>query len=821
MDLHAVQDNGNIVFVKIVDNLDYNNLQLKEEENTKIQLQLACTNLKICNIFFCVLNDNLNINNYQKDETIDTNLFVQYTNNSTENNFKNKNKIYFSDNYIVKDYFITNIHRDDTFIRNIINKINDNRQINNNYKKRKLDNNYQINNNYKKIKLDDIDNDNIETDTELSNELDNDLDNDNIETDTELFTELDNDLDNNLDNDLDNELNNKLDNKSINTIIDRDWLQWVSASKVRNYLMKDPLLDWLNLRKNNLDKNIDLHIKNNIVYDGFTSYIMNKGIEFEDVVMVAINKKFKKCVKKIGESTDARKISKFRETIDAMKQGIPIIYQGILHNESNQTYGAPDLIVRSDYINKLVKDKVLTDIEEKIPAPGLGLNNYHYRIIDIKCCTLHLTADGIHILNSGSIYAYKGQLYIYNMALGEILGYMPNSTYIMGKRWNYTSCKQKYEGDNCFDKLGTINYEDFDSQYKEVTLEAIEWIKKLRKEGHNWSLFDENNNNRPTIDELYPNMSNYYDSPWRGVKEQVAEELKEITSLWQCGVNNRENAHSQNIYRWDDHRCNAKILGINGYKKAPILDELIKINRSDEIKITKKITNNDGNWQNESKLEFFVDFETISDICTDFNICSDNKVNCTGSNIIFMIGVGYKLDGLWNFITFLAKDNTLEEERIMIDRFYKYITTIKNKILGSDAPFPNLYHWGHAERTLFRSAKYRHHGNKWNNLNWFDMLDVFKKEPIVINGCLNFGLKNVAKAMYKHGFIKTVWRSDNPCSNGTNAMVFAYSEYEKYRLKNDKIKNSNIIREIAEYNEIDCKVIWEIINYLRNNSTFK
>ena len=185
-----------------------------------------------------------------------------------------------------------------------------------------------------------------------------------------------------------------------------------------------------------------------------------------------------------------------------------------------------------------------------------------------------------------------------------------------------------------------------------------------------------------------------------------------------------------------------------------------------------------------------------------------------------MIGVGYELNGKWNFMTFLAKDNTLEEERIMIDRFYKHITNLKNKILGENAPYPNMYHWGHVERTLFRSAKYRHMGNKWNNLAWFDMSDVFKKEPIVINGCLNFGLKGVAKAMYKHGFIKTVWRSDNPCSNGTNAMVFAYCEYEKNRSNKDRIKNSKIMAEIAEYNEIDCKVIWEIIDYLRNNSEF-
>ena len=30
--------------------------------------------------------------------------------------------------------------------------------------------------------------------------------------------------------------------------------------------------------------------------------------------------------------------------------------------------------------------------------------------------------------------------------------------------------------------------------------------------------------------------------------------------------------------------------------------------------------------------------------------------------------------------------------------------------------------------------------------------------------------------------------------------------------------DSDIIANISEYNEIDCKVIWEIINYLRKNN---
>ena len=587
----------------------------------------------------------------------------------------------------------------------------------------------------------------------------------------------------------------------------REWNKWVPASKVRNYLMKDPLLDWLNFQ-NNRGNSI---ICNNIKYDKFTSYIMNKGIEFENVIIKIIKNKFKNYFIQIGEPFNGRDINKYYDTIESMKKGIPIIYQGVLHNEENCTYGVPDLIVRSDYINKLIKMDIIDSNEINIPAPGLNLN-YHYRIIDIKCCSLNLTANGQYLLNSGSISAYKGQLYIYNLALSKIMGYEPDCSYILGKKWNYTCCGNKFSGNNSFDRLGIINYKEFDSQYIDLTNEAIDWINKLNTEGNDWKIYDENNNNRPSVEELYPNMSNTYDSPWHNYKYEISKELNEITLLWQCGVVNRENAHAQNVYSWKDKRCNAKLLGISGKKNAPILDKILEINRGNDL-ITTKIKNNYEDWQTKKKLEFYIDFETINDVCSDFKVNTD-KVISNGFNMIFMIGLGYELNNEWNFITFLAKDNTIEEEKNMLDRFYKFITKTKNDILGENKPFPNMYHWGHVERTLFETAKKRHLNNTWNNLKWFDMLDVFKKEPIVIKGCLNFGLKDVAKAMYKHGFIKTTWKN-SIFSSGTNAMIYAYNEYKKYKNLDENIKYSHIMQNIAEYNHIDCKVIYEIINFLR------
>ena len=81
----------------------------------------------------------------------------------------------------------------------------------------------------------------------------------------------------------------------------------------------------------------------------------------------------------------------------------------------------PDLLVRSDYINEFMGYQVIDDDEAKIPSPNLEIK-YHYKVIDIKHSTIYLKSDNKYILNTGSIPMYKGQLYIYTMALNNTLG---------------------------------------------------------------------------------------------------------------------------------------------------------------------------------------------------------------------------------------------------------------------------------------------------------------------------------------------------------------------------------------------------------------
>lgn len=597
--------------------------------------------------------------------------------------------------------------------------------------------------------------------------------------------------------------NEQFDNATIdNATIDN--ATWVSASRVRNYLLKDPIIDWLQESASKRTKITNNSFRTNGFEAGsFTTFIQNKGTEFEEAIITILKKKFKKDIVTIANSyTDSWSTLKYNETIEAMNKGIPLIYQGVLHNHDNDTYGMPDLIVRSDYLNKLVEENAISFEDSSIK----GLHpKYHYRIVDIKMHSLNLTADGKHILNSGSIPAFKGQLHIYNEALAKIQNYLPPCAYILGKSWSYTSCKTKYENNDCFNKLGVIDYVNFDNKYTRLTSSAIDWIKNVRTNGHKWTTLE------PSVPELYPNMSNMMDGQWHNVKQDIAESIGEITQIWNCGVENREIAHDKGIYSWKDKRCNAKNMGFRGKINGPIVDAILKINKGKK-KITMNIKNNNDNWQTKDKLELFVDFETISSICTDFK-CSKDNVKNDGFNMIFMIGLGYEQNGKWKFVSFIANTNTINEEKKILMQFYKYVTKLKNEF--NMLEYPKMFHWGHAEKTLFNSVIRRHGEKDWEKLRWSDMLKVFMDEPIVVKGSLKFGLKNIAKAMFNHRFIKTTWNNNNKCANGQNAMIYAYNEYKK--CKGTGIKKNDIILDIAEYNEIDCKVIYEIIGYLRNN----
>lgn len=582
---------------------------------------------------------------------------------------------------------------------------------------------------------------------------------------------------------------------SVGLDIKRYKKELVSATHLYNYMRKDTLVDWLKLTSRRGTRSTPAYTK----AGGFTEFIMNKGVEFEDKLIKYINDD------RISVVTVSKYINdnSLRKTKELMKQGIPVLHSVPVRNPVNGTQGIIDLLVRSDYIHRLIDENPLTETEQCISSPKLG-HSYHYVVIDIKFSTLPLRADSVHLLNSGNYPAYKAQCLIYTKAVGIIQGYTAPYAFVMGRRW---SCTQEGVVDRnytCLNRLGKISYDTVDFRYNYLVDEAIKWVRDVKKNGSKWTI------NPPSRMELYPNMC--VDSGvWNTEKEKIADSIGELTNIWYVGVKHRNEALLKGVKSWRDKRCNAKTMNMSGVR-APTINAIISINQQTEDKIRPKvIQNNLYDWKNSGN-ELFVDFETLSDCFSDFN----NLPEQACADMIFMIGVGFEENGKWVYKNFTCKDQTYTEEYRIMNEFAQFV---------SDRGNPQLFYW-HADSRFWNSAECRqfdiaesegdderkdHISDNWKVHDWADMYKIFQSEPIVINGCFKFGLKAIAKAMRKHKMITASIESD--CSNGMSAMIKALKCYNSSKHP----ERTSDMKDIAKYNEFDVKVLWEILTYLRNN----
>jgi hypothetical protein len=600
----------------------------------------------------------------------------------------------------------------------------------------------------------------------------------------------------------------------------RDWSQWVYATATHNYAKHDPLIDWLNeygrgekrITTGNpmYDSKISDYENDNQNNVSFFQYIRAKGVEFEEQVVEFLYRRFPTQIVTSANPSQARSISKYKETINLMAKGTPIIYQAVLHEEQSKTYGMADLIVRSDFINQIFKRPALS-IDQL--THGCKFNRrWHYVVIDIKNAKLYLASDGVHLINSGSMPAYKSQVWVYNHAVGVIQEYCPPCGFILGNKWEYTKCNETYYDDGWFDRAGTIDYEGRDANYKEIAKCSIEWIRNVRHNGHSWSI------SPPSKEELYPNMKNHMDNPWHSTKKTISDDIGDITLIWNCGIKQRSIAHAKGITSWHDPRCTAEAMGIKGKATAPIVDAFLAVNRGNDHYIPKKIKHKLPRY----KVEIFMDFETVNSLVEPI----ENGIPTTSSDrFLFMSGFGWRVnDGkvaTWTYENFTTNNidyNSNEEKKAFIAMHDRLINILTQHDALNDFI---IYHWSQAERFIYDGvyAKYKRSIDPYlalMTLRWFDLLYLFKLENLVIKGTFGFGLKQVATKLHDMGYIQTRWASDG-VTDGLNAMVKAMECSEDAIKRKISMKDLPLMKQIIEYNEVDCRVLLEILSFLRRH----
>jgi hypothetical protein len=586
---------------------------------------------------------------------------------------------------------------------------------------------------------------------------------------------------------------------------DLEWLDWVAAGETRNWCRNDLLLDWLDeypmvhgfARDDQLpgyDETFDLG-----------RFLMRQGRAFEKAVLADLAERWQ-VVRITHRPDEARLLSAATATQEAMQAGVQIIAAGVLRDPQLRMFGVVDLLVRSDVLGQLSPGAFVGDPLE-LAAIGLS-HGRHYRVVDVKFRTLDLLRTG-GLSTSPSDLDTLAQAWVYNEALGRIQGYTPPASYVAGRAW-----KQGEErGNTCWERLARVPHDTLvrgrGIDLRETVQQAAAWMRRVRTEGAEWRVLPV-----PSVPELWPNMKADQDGPWHDAKAKIGAALADLTLLPRVNMTHRARAHDAGVTRWDDPRVSSELLGISSEKEAAIVDAVLAVNRpGGETVLPERMVAGTQEWRQRADVEAFVDFEFLQDLDDDFAAFPRKG----GQSVIFQIGCGTYQGAEWRFRQFTVDELSLEAEARMIDEWLAHLHTLATEA-GRDVSVARLVHWSPAETSNFEraydNARVRHPDRDWPVLAWFDLLrEVVQAEPLVVRGAFSFSLKPIARSLHALGHIQTHW--GDGLADGAGAMAGAWNAAIEAKRKGVTLGETEVMGEIARYNEVDCRVMAEILDYLR------
>lgn len=536
----------------------------------------------------------------------------------------------------------------------------------------------------------------------------------------------------------------------------------ITPSMLHNFVREDPLLDWLN-------KYGPPEKKDSGTGSKFMNMIFRMEMEFASLVRNYVKRKYSHIegfVKDIDPCSAENYEGSIEPTYNSiseksleltklyMKEGVPIIinpcFRVRLSNDKEVTLeGSADMICMNHYIKSIFGDTV--PCNEKSPSS--------YSIVNIKHSTINHTADSVHLLNNKKQKTMKSRLWILNRALAELQDFN-RYAYVIGKRY---TCS-KGNKDNAFESIGVIDFEGRDEQYKELFWRGLSWIKLLQDPIS--ETFDPFNNKGRA--ELMPNMKNDMDNPWRTYKTEIAEATDEVTLKYRSNVKHR----------------NKEFSDLSEY--AALFHDTVP--------------------EKSHAVEFYIDFESIGDIFTDFKHFPKFKSHA----MIFLIGmvVVDHVKKTSKYYSFVADSLNKSSETQILNSF---MVKVKQYCDLYDQETCPLIFWGNAEKYMLERSLADKEITKTHTLLLLDMCKYFRENNIVYPGQKSFKLKDVATCLHKLGIIDTIW-PDSDIVSGLDAMVEGI-QYLKHR--KDTVLAQKFYKDVIEYNRIDCYVMYEIVADMR------
>ena len=537
------------------------------------------------------------------------------------------------------------------------------------------------------------------------------------------------------------------------------FLKYNHFSLLKNYILKDPLCDWFEINNGN-----GLYQNDDNSY--YKDYIIKESNAYKERVLTEI--------RELSKLNIPLKTSEER-TKGLIHSDFPLILQGRLLNKDN-LYVTCDIIIKYSLFRKLFP--TITNL----PFHLLCLKN-DYLLINLTYASLHFKMDLKDVNNDGLILYKKCSLYAFQDIFFELSGEKCHC-FLMGKDYYYKK--------TLLPKKEFICKVSFDDNIIYTYSKAIQWIHYLKENHLTMNILPE-----PTHLELYPNM-NYKESGWENEKIKLADKIKEITLVWNVSYDERCKLVNQGVKCWDDPKL---LKELKETKKKDIQERMIHMNQQKDVLIhpRKNISKDFSEILERTNSDIYFDVESFLSFDEKQDLFNDSTL--LEEPVLGILGFIHK----GNFYDYTISNFTKEGEKKIVQEFSEYLWKISNKEI-------NIYHWGHAEYNYFRYIHETYPAIKFPPYKLINVLDYFRMEPIIVQGVFKFGLKSIGKALYKNKLIQTTWNEND---NGLDSML-QFKDICKSHNKKIPLKRYLGIKEIIDYNRIDCQVLYEIVDLLRD-----
>jgi len=590
--------------------------------------------------------------------------------------------------------------------------------------------------------------------------------------------------------------------------------EWVSLSSFTGYLLKDPIVDWLNMYEHH-DVIQSLIRKKPINTSGYKNKIKKKLNIFKSIIekitKYGTEKKLNVLyISNIDERwSETLSVNKYEITKKALEDDTDILIRPVLLDYKRKIYGIPDIVMKSSVALDYLK-------------------------------TCHTNINGLKYLSQASGYTSFCITLKHNFPKKGLLSKWDNI--LKNKYTGYASIINSIldTDDTTISLIGAntcilFDPETVDSIYCVKINEGIHWVNMIREKGEEWlqCVTDEK---VPTNSSIMPNMCNKFDQKWRHVKKELAEKWGELTLLWYCGVNQRNRAHDNGVYSWktNDNDISSEEIVMSLYcdkdssyefsNRKRIINSMIDLNRS-----KSKIYSS----RNFGEItEPYIDTENALEVYIDFEVLSGKNINKnyskrlrTPQDVIYLIGMQWMCPNTntMKFKSFISSSLTSASEKSMLKEWWGTVKQLKRDTHSEKVI---LYHWSPAEERFLNKAFQRHSLSyiKSNlnsgNYDLRDLMEMFVDAEVVIRNVWGYSVKDVAKGLHKYGLISEVWddteKGGDMVNSGEGTLVTATNCYKEILNTGMEIHNNPNFSPIKEYNRMDCNVLYHLLTFLRS-----